>query len=53
MTNLEHYQSMSAEEFEKMFYGALCMSIPCPEFGDCNVCILDHLNAEYEQEENT
>lgn len=51
MTNLERYQSMSAEEFAERFFESICLHIPCSDNGDCDKCIINHLNAEYEQEE--
>ena len=55
MTNLERYQSMSAEEFAEFFHSAMCwkLSTCLTKVGNCKECILNHLNAEYEQEDRT
>ena len=51
MTNLERYQSMSAEGFEKMFFDSICISISCDDSPNCDKCIINHLNAEYKEGE--
>lgn len=49
MTNLERYQSMTAEEFGPMFFESICSRLPCTDDGICDDCIINHLNAEYKE----
>lgn len=58
MTNLERYQSMSAEEFASEFWEDLCDKVVARDFDTCETseyfpkCLVDYLNAEYKGEDD-
>lgn len=55
MTNLERYQSMTAEEFAKEFWEVICdkrddVYEACDD--SCRRCLVDYLNAEYKEKDD-
>jgi hypothetical protein len=60
MTNLERYQSMSAEEFAEAFGdNSICAEIRyrhsnfCEGQSACEECVLEFLRAEYKEDDKT